>query len=112
MVLGQRLKELREARQMSQKQLADLVNLSQQTIGHYEVDRAEPSITTLEQLARIFNTTTDYLLGLSASRYPRELTTIDRVAEDLAALPEPAQKEVKDFTEYIKQKYKHTPKPE
>ena len=85
-----------------------MVNLSQQTIGHYEVDRAEPSVKTLEQFARLFNTTSDYLLGLSEARYPKELLEAYSVAEDLSELPESARKEIADFTEYVKLKYKKT----
>ncbi len=105
-MLGKRLKELREERNLSQKQLADLVNLSQQTIGHYEVDRAEPGIKTLEMFARIFHTTTDYLVGLSNSRYPKEIINASGIAEDIAVLPEAAKKEIEDFTEFIKEKYR------
>ena len=105
-LLGKRLKELREERNLSQKQLADLVNLSQQTIGHYEVERAEPGIKTLEMFARIFHTSTDYLLGLSNSRYPREILNATGIAEDLSDLPETARKEIEDFKEFVREKYK------
>ncbi|MGE5582232.1 MAG: helix-turn-helix domain-containing protein [Bacillota bacterium] len=105
-LLGKRLKELREERKMSQKQLGAMVNLSQQAIGHYEVDRVEPNIKTLELFARIFNTTSDYLLGLSDSRYPKELINAGSAAEDLTGLPETAQNEIEDFKEFVKGKYK------
>jgi len=62
-MLGKRLKKLREQFGYTQQQLADLVSLSQQTIGHYEVGRADPDIDTLKLFADIFGTTADYLLG-------------------------------------------------
>ncbi len=41
-MLGKRLKELRELKGLTQQELAGIMNLSQQTIGHYEVGRAKP----------------------------------------------------------------------
>ena len=57
------MKSLRENKELTQEQLAKLVNLSQQTIGHYEVDRAKPDLETLQKFAEIFNCSVDYLLG-------------------------------------------------
>jgi transcriptional regulator with XRE-family HTH domain len=65
MLIGKRLKELRESKELSQEDLGKLVNLSQQTIGHYEVDRAEPKSETLNILADYFHVSVDYLLGRS-----------------------------------------------
>ena len=62
-MFGKRLKKLREEKELTQGQLGKLINLSQQTIGHYEVSRAKPDLETIQRLAEIFNVTTDYLLG-------------------------------------------------
>ena len=62
-MFGKRLKKLREEKELTQEQLGKLVNLSQQTIGHYEVNRAKPDLETIQRLAEVFNVTTDYLLG-------------------------------------------------
>jgi len=67
-MIGKRLKELREEKGITQEQLGKLVNLSQQTIGHYEVNRAKPDIETIEKLAEYFNVSTDYLLGRTNNR--------------------------------------------
>jgi len=64
-MLGERLKSLRENRNMTQEQLAKLIGMSQQSIDHYENGRANPSIETLKRLVEVFNTTVDYLLGLT-----------------------------------------------
>lgn len=70
-MLSKRLKTLREEKGLTQQQLADVVNLSQQTIGHYEVGRANPDTITLQKLADILDCTVDYLLGRSDVRaYP------------------------------------------
>lgn len=72
-VLGKRIKELREQKGLTQEQLGKIVNLSQQTIGHYEVDRANPDLETLEKLVRIFDCSVDYLVGntnIKKNRFP------------------------------------------
>ncbi|HOQ09259.1 MAG TPA: helix-turn-helix transcriptional regulator [Syntrophomonadaceae bacterium] len=62
-MFGKRLQALREAAGLTQKELGRMVNLSQQTIDHYEKGRSNPSIETINQLANIFKVSTDYLLG-------------------------------------------------
>lgn len=69
--LGKRLKKLREEKGLTQKQLAEIISMSQQTIGHYEVGRARPDLDTLQRLAEIFGCSIDFLLGNSNNRnYP------------------------------------------
>ena len=63
-----RLKSLRNEKSLTQKELGQIVGLSQQTIGHYEVGRAHPDHETLQQLAGHFGVTTDYLLGRTEER--------------------------------------------
>lgn len=53
---------------MSQQELGDLVGLSKSSIGYYEQGKHQPDLNTLETLARFFNVTVDYLLGLSPMR--------------------------------------------
>ena len=60
-----RLKELRDSRHMSQQELGDLVGLSKSSIGYYEQGKHQPDLAMLETLARFFNVSVDYLMGLS-----------------------------------------------
>ncbi|MGM0215023.1 helix-turn-helix transcriptional regulator [Enterococcus sp. AZ109] len=62
-MLKERLKELRKLNGWTQADLSKKVSVSQQTIGSWEVGRAEPNYDTLTQLAELFGVTTDYLLG-------------------------------------------------
>lgn len=57
------LKQLRVSKGISQKQLADVISLSQQSINKYENHSIEPDIDTLIKLADYFNTSVDYLIG-------------------------------------------------
>lgn len=60
---SKRLKQLREANQMTQGQLGDLINTTRQSISNYEMGKREPDYVTLEALADIFNVDMNYLLG-------------------------------------------------
>ena len=59
-----RIKELREEKGLSQKQLAEVIGLNYRTISHYENGRAEPSLETIERLCNCFDVSAGYLLGL------------------------------------------------
>jgi DNA-binding NarL/FixJ family response regulator len=58
-----RLKELREKNSISQQELANMLKLSRTAISNYEIGKTEPTLTVLSQLATIFKTSTDYLMG-------------------------------------------------
>lgn len=60
-----RLKELRETKGISQKELADFLNLTQVQISKYELGKNEPDLSTTKKIANYFNVTIDYLLGSS-----------------------------------------------
>lgn len=64
-MLGQRINELRIALGWSQVQLAEKLNISKQTVCNWENENIQPSIEMLVRLARLFHTSTDYLLGLN-----------------------------------------------
>lgn len=60
---GKRLKKLREENGLTQKDLADMLDLTPKAISFYELGSREPSGDALLNMAKILNTTTDYLLG-------------------------------------------------
>ncbi|MDS1004755.1 helix-turn-helix transcriptional regulator [Clostridium sporogenes] len=68
-MFGDRLKELREEKEMTQEELGKLLNVSRQTVSGYEAGAIEPSISNLVKLADIFNVSLDYLLGRTKERY-------------------------------------------
>lgn len=63
-MLGQRICELRMALGWSQVELAKRLKVAKQTVSNWENDNIQPSIEMLVRLAKLFNVTTDYLLGL------------------------------------------------
>ena len=58
-----RLRDLREDRDLKQKDIADLMNCSQVAYSYYEIGRREIPLPLLCQLADYYNTSVDYLLG-------------------------------------------------
>lgn len=80
-MLGNNIKELRKNKRMTQKDLAEAMRVSQQTVGAWETERAIPGADTLSDLADYFNVTTDYLLGRPDKK---DNDNVDYVALDKA----------------------------
>ena len=59
----QRLRRLRERRQLNRAALGELCGLSKDIIRKYERGERKPSVDSLQTLADFFDVTTDYLLG-------------------------------------------------
>lgn len=57
------LRSLRIKAGLSQKQLAEIINVSQQSINKYENHEVEPTLETLGVIADFFNTSIDFLVG-------------------------------------------------
>ena len=64
-LFGLRLKGLRLSKNLTQKQLAGRLGIGNASISGYEMGTIYPSVDVLVQIAKYFDTSTDYLLGLS-----------------------------------------------
>lgn len=62
--LGTRIKQLRIQADLTQMQLATLLNVSPALISAYELGDRKPSLEILVSLAATFRVSTDYLLGV------------------------------------------------
>lgn len=60
-----RLKELRKEKQLTQKQLATILNKSETGYASWEQGLSEPCINDLINICKYFNVTLDYLVGLT-----------------------------------------------
>ena len=82
MSLGEVLRSLLEERGVTQKQLADSLNIGASTLGNYMQNIREPDYEVLRSVAKYFNVTTDYLLehisNQAKSLYEDELLRIFR----------------------------------
>ncbi len=61
---GEKLKELRQEKGLTQKQLANLIGNAQSAIVYWESNKQEPTISALKKLCKFFDVSADYLLGL------------------------------------------------
>ncbi|MGX7047745.1 transcriptional regulator [Lactococcus piscium] len=62
-MLPERLKTLRSEAKLTQKEIANKLNISQKGYSYWERGEREPNNDSLQKLANIFNVSTDYLLG-------------------------------------------------
>jgi len=85
---GKRLTECRKAKNLSQKELADLFITSTTTIGKYERDEMTPGIDAAKKLARLLDTTVGYLVGESDLLNLGESPDILKRFEDISKLTE------------------------
>ena len=63
--LGKRLKELREEKGLTQKEVAEKLYIHSVTYLHYEKSQREPPLSLLVDMAMFYNVSVDYLLGIS-----------------------------------------------
>lgn len=63
MIVGKRIKELRKRLSLTQEELAERVGVSRSALANYESGLREPKGDILVRFAKVFNITTDYLLG-------------------------------------------------
>ncbi|SNS03229.1 Helix-turn-helix [Anaerovirgula multivorans] len=64
-LFAQRLKEIRVSQKITQKAVAEFLNIKETSYQHYEYGKREPNYETLFKLCHYFNVSADYLLGLS-----------------------------------------------
>ena len=64
-MLSKRIYELRMSFNWTQVQLAQKLGVTKQTVSNWENDNIQPSIDMLVKISKIFNMSTDYLLGLT-----------------------------------------------
>ncbi len=68
-----RLRDLREDKNLIQKDIAKILNVATRTYSGYETENREMSYNSLREMARFYNTSIDYILGLTNIKkpYPR-----------------------------------------
>lgn len=85
---GKRLRDCREVKNLSQKELAKILNTSYSVIGKYERDEMTPSIDAAKKLASILETSVGYLLGENAQSDLFKDPAMLKRFQDIATLPE------------------------
>lgn len=89
--IGLIIRELRTEKELTQEQLAAIMDVSISTIQNWESAAVLPGIDRLIKLARLFNVTLDYLAGLDEDRRvvldnlkPRQQNLIERIAGEFS----------------------------
>lgn len=71
MIVGERLRELREARKMNAKELAIELGMTHTQILRYETNKSDLTSDSLSRIANFFNVSSDYLIGRADSQIPQ-----------------------------------------
>lgn len=62
-MVGERIRELRESKNLRQEDLCKMLNIKQATLSNYEQNRRTPDVEMLIKIADIFKVSIDYLVG-------------------------------------------------
>lgn len=94
--IGERIKELREERRISQSDLAGAIKVSRMTIQNYEQGKRIPDINFAIKTSEYFDVTLDYLVGKSNLRsflksedYDLTIKNLDPLLKNLEFMPQP-----------------------
>ena len=73
LTLGEKIRLLREEKELNQTELGEAVNMTQRKVSYIENDRYEPSMDDIRAFCRFFNVSADYLMGFPKPLpYPRK----------------------------------------
>lgn len=79
----ERLKNAREDRDISQKDMATMLDMNQSNYSRIENGHQEPSLDQLMKMAKIFNLTIDELLGVDSDKYIKSrVKGFNKIVED------------------------------
>jgi transcriptional regulator with XRE-family HTH domain len=100
--LGTRIASLRKSAAITQVQLAETLNVSQQTVASWEVGRRGVPVATLPSLARALSVNVETLIGEKATPGKRgPAPQIQQKIEQLTRLPKAKQKLVMDMLDGV-----------
>ena len=85
-MLAKKLKELREKKGISQAELANILDVAQQTVASWEKEKSSPNYEILQKIADYFLVTTDELLGRENPGYYLDPETA-RIANEMKDNP-------------------------
>lgn len=96
-MFANRIKYLRQSRELNQVQLADKLGVAKQSVSNWENDNIMPSVEMLEKIADFFNVTTDYLLGREGKK------TMDGQTIDVTGLSQRRIEHIKQIVDDLRE---------
>lgn len=104
MTFGQRLKKLREEKDISREELAQRLGISYWTLSKYETDSRSPDHETIVTIAEHLNVTTDYLLGRTNQRNPQNQNPAlnNPALKEIESLSDESLKELENYIRLLK----------
>lgn len=88
MEIGDRIKELRISKNMTQKQLADKLFITPQALSKWEMNENEPSLDMIKKLCQEFDVSLSYLVSGEEEKKPEEVTNnIEETKNEVAIVP-------------------------
>lgn len=100
-LIGERLLDLRKDTGLSQEKLGEILQLSKNSISSYEKDRNEPPDAIKIQIAKYFNVSIDYLLGLTDNPNPYNTFDISHYIRLPFNFPERLKSELINYSKYL-----------
>ena len=100
--LGEKIKNLRRERDMTQEQLAEVLGVSYQAISKWETNATLPDVTLFPIIAQYFNVTTDELFGMAELRDEARLEeATKRLFEN--GMPPPTEETVAEWRQLARE---------
>ena len=93
MIIINRIRTLREDRDLRQIDVSNATGIDQKTLSNYETGKTNPDSFAIIKLAEFFNVTTDYLLGVSEENFYKK--------DNLISSLEQIEKTIKNIKKHI-----------
>lgn len=104
-MIGERLLDLRKDKGLTQDELADIVRINKHSISSYEREKSEPPDTLKIAIAKYFDVSIDYLLGVTDNQ--KSFKEGIKYFELPADFPDSAMASLQDYAEFLIQKHQN-----
>ncbi|GFN37210.1 helix-turn-helix domain-containing protein [Tepidimicrobium xylanilyticum] len=92
--LAKRIKELRQERNLTQEEFGNIFGIVKSTVSLYESGKSTPDDELKKKIAKYFNVSLDYLMGVSDVRNPYKETSENKIIKDDGYELTPEEKEL------------------
>ena len=107
LLLGEKLKYIRELRKLGQKEVADLTGINHKTISNYENNRSEPDVDKLAAFCRVYNVSADFFIPINSNTSTvknltaRDDKTLERLIKNYDSLNEEGQENLLEYSDFL-----------